>query len=358
MKLLLLAIMLAGCSTGPVLVQPTREPSEGSEDEHNAVREAVKLHDAGRYDDAIHAYSAILQKNPDHVLAMYEMAYSYAGKDDHVRCLEWARKAAEYRSHFLPSVYTMMGNAYDLLGQGDKAIDVYREAIRRIPNDQMLYYNLSVAYFRKKRYADAAAAAKVSVSLRPTHTSSHLVLGQSWYEQGLLIPSFLAMSTFLAYEPQTQRSSTARQYLQEIMGKGVRVEGQKKINVHISETSRTEEGDFRAVELVMTFARALSVGTKLDSIVADSDLIAGELESVFASLGEKSTEPRTGFGWEFYAPFFADMHAKGFTRAYACHMMTSARDERVAEWLETNTVQYSAFLAWMENYRWPAHREP
>ncbi|MBX7153288.1 tetratricopeptide repeat protein [bacterium] len=345
-------LIVIGCSSSSVLLQPNLMPSSGTEDEMALIQQGINLHDEGKYDQAIVLYNQVLQRNPHHVIAMSEIAYSYFAKGDFQKSLDWGLKASQYDSPALSHIYMIIGNSYDNMGKGDLAIKVFEDAIKKFPEEQLLHYNLALAYYRKKRLDDAIVSLKKSVQLRPTHASSHMLLGQCWYSAGYTIPAMLAFSAFLVYEPYTERANQARQNLGEIMGRFVTAKDSKNINISIDAHSRDEEGDFKGIELMLALARSMSIAAKIDSNKADSELIIKEYETILTMMGENPKEPHTGFAWKFYGTFFAELHRQGHTRTYCCHMMTENKDDNVKKWLADHPSEYRAFLEWVKNYQW------
>jgi tetratricopeptide (TPR) repeat protein len=95
----------------------------------------------GQYDDAILAYRAVLQLNPDHPWALslyYRIARCYyqlrayrAAIDALHQMLEMASTEAELISDY--RVYDILGNSYFALGQYEDAAGAYQTAIRIAP---------------------------------------------------------------------------------------------------------------------------------------------------------------------------------------------------------------------------------
>ena len=89
------------------------------------------------------------------MLALYELAFSYSMKKDHRKSLETAYKGAHYKSKHLAGFYLVIGNNLDLLGEPNKAVDVYKAGIKLEPNTSILYFNLAITYTNLKKPDEA-----------------------------------------------------------------------------------------------------------------------------------------------------------------------------------------------------------
>ena len=57
-----------------------------------------------------------------------------------------------------------------------------------------------------------------------------------------------------------------------------------------------------------------------------------------------------GFGWEFYAPFFAALKDKGHLDAYTHLIYASSDDADNEKWIEANESKLKEFTQWFRDY--------
>src|SRR5215471_2897630 len=125
----LLSAILAAQS-GP----PTRTAAPSTPAETATIEAAIKLHDAGKYDEAIAKYEELLKLSPANMTALYELAYSFAANKDYEKSLAAATRGTEYQSPELPLFFDLIAGAYDSLGEPQKAIDAYKKGIQIVPD--------------------------------------------------------------------------------------------------------------------------------------------------------------------------------------------------------------------------------
>src|SRR4030095_8615405 len=174
---------IAASVQGQKLSEPKLEPVPSTLTQDQLIKEGVVLHDRRDYDGAISRYEEVLKENPNNVLALYEMAFSYFQKKDYRKSIEVSYRLAQYTSDLLPRVYVQIGNSLDELGEPKKSIETYKAGIKLFPSDYLLHYNLAITYNKIGEVIEARNSLKKSASLNPQHGSRHLLLS-ALFERG------------------------------------------------------------------------------------------------------------------------------------------------------------------------------
>src|SRR6476619_5448649 len=219
-----LGVLLVSLLPAVVAAQsgPTRAAAPSTPAETATIEAGIKLHDAGKYDEAIAKYEEVLKLSPANMTALYELAYSFAANKEYEKTLAAATRGTEYQSPELPLFYDLRGGAYDSLNEPQKAIEAYRKGIQIVPDASMLYYNMGVTYLESLKNPDEARRAiEKAVALDPAEPAFHLMLGQVLQSNGYAAPAFLAFSTYLILEPNGPRALSAYGFWRALLRGGI-----------------------------------------------------------------------------------------------------------------------------------------
>jgi len=264
----------------------------------------------------------------------------------------------KYPSHpDLSAVYTNYGSAVDDSGDPQGAIKIFDEGIRKYPGYYMLYFNKGLSLMRMKKYDQALESYSQAMTINPLHPSSNFYTA-SLLQKDQNIPCVLAYCTFLAVEPQSNRSKTAFDALQEILYQNVKKDG-NNTTIFISsdmldkkKKKKNQENDFSDIELSFSLLGALDGSKGMDSIVkTNADKFDFKLQMLIGILKENK-KGKKGFYWEHYVPFFANMKEKNFTPVLSQLICLAGGDQDAKDWVQNNPDQIKAFFNWLKDYKW------
>jgi tetratricopeptide (TPR) repeat protein len=341
---------------------PTRTSAPSTAAETATIEAGIKLHDAGKFDEAIARYEEVLKLSPANMTALYELAFSFAASKDYEKSLAAATRGAEYQSELLPMFYDLIGGAYDSMGEAQKAIDAYKKGIQVVPDASMLYYNMAVTYLESLKNPDEARRGfEKAVALSPGQPEFHLMLGQVFQANGYQTPALLAFSTYLVLDPAGPRALSAYGFWRAILRGGLETgqsptpAGQMR-QLPASpqvKTAKTDEGDFSEFESAITRSQ--------QTVIAEMDRGSDELPSflahvnrLIATLVERPADrDRSTFAGTYYLPFFAELKARNFVEPFVYWSMQRAPVPGVREWITAHQAEVREFVTWSRNYSWP-----
>lgn len=347
-------LLLALTAAGQKLEPPTLEPTLSTESQKQLINEGVALHDNGDYAGAISRYEQVLKENPNNILALYELAYSYYAQKDYKKSIEVGYRAAQFKSPLLDATYVQLGSCYDESGDSKKAVEIYKAGIKLSPSSSLLQYNLAVTYLRTGQLEDARAAVKRAVALDPDHPSSHLLLSRLFDKGSYKIPSLLAAWRFLILEPASQRSDVVLELVKKLMQAGVSPgKDGNNISIVLDTKQKKDEGDFESIDLFMGLMRAANY-TEKNKDKSEIQLLVDNFNSLSSILSESTTKAdRSKFTWKYYVPYFVQMKHQGHTEAFIYYVNQRSTIAGVDQWLKQHQNKVTDFLAWSKSYRWP-----
>lgn len=340
------------------LVKPTLTLKQSDKTQEELISKGVEYHDKGMYKEALDMYKKVLKLNPDNVSAMSEMAFTYFAMGDYQKSLEYALKAAKYKTKLLAHIYTEVGNAYDGLNKPYYALAYYREAIKIEPDNYLGYYNAGITLERLGYRDKARECYKKALTLNPNHSSSTLMLGNCYYQSDCSIPALLLFYRFLILEPNTQRSEFVFEAINDILKGMIEEKKDGSLAIKIKDIKKGCDGDFSSVYISVAMTRILRFTKgKLKEIKNKSDIemIAFEIDSLCSFL-EETKEKKKGFVWEFYAPYFVELRKREYVMPLVMQVYFRKYEAAAKKWFgdEKNRKLYDEFLKWsLEGYKFP-----
>jgi Tfp pilus assembly protein PilF len=321
------------------------------------VNEGIELHDKGDYAAAIRKYDEALQIDPDDFDANYEKSYSLFAAKNYEECIALCKvMIVKFANNYKTgAVYANYGNALDDMGKADEAIEQFTEGISKFPDSHLLYFNRGLAYMRLKKYKEAREDYVHTLAINPLHPSSNYYLAQLLQNENR-IPAMLAFVTFIAIEPQSDRTAKAAQAINQIMYSNIKKDG-NNTTISISsdlfdqQKNKNLEDNFSEVDMVFSILATTDDSKDLEKIAnTAADKFDFKLQMLINALGNSKKEKK-GFLWEHYVPFFIEMKDKDQT-AVLSHLVCMSTDNDAKAWIENNNDKVKAFYSWLKAYEW------
>lgn len=216
-----LLLMLITCITLGLSAQKTVNVKKI--DSPSIINKGLELFEKGDYDGAISQYMKVPAGDPYYEYAKYEIAYAQYEKQDYPGTINSLNEILYSESPNVNKwqVYLMMGDSYNLLEQGEKALEIFDLAFQTYPYSWELYYNKGVTLYNMKRYEEAKQNIAKSIFIYPGFRSSHYYYGLCNLKLGYTIPGILALNYSAAIQPETRVAILALQELDAIYSNGI-----------------------------------------------------------------------------------------------------------------------------------------
>lgn len=357
MKRLMLLLSLVSVTTG-VMSQQVIEADR-------LVTKGIKYHDRGDFERAISLYDSALLIDKDNLDAMGEKAMTLLAMQRVQEAIAQAEQTIARHPGMpqLKSVYVTLGNAYDAGRNPAKALEAYDAGIRQFPDYYQLYFNKGITLVGQERIGESIAMFETSASLNPEHASSHNAIARLKNAQGQRIPSLLAVARFLVLEQQSGRAKENLNTFRTML-KGNATKGDNNnitINIDASTLGDSgkkgkkgkkekKENDFSAIDLVLSMSGALDYDKKYENEKL-SEFVERKIKTICSVLSETKKD-NTGFYWNYYAPYFIEMHERNLLTTFSNIVLAASGDQHVGEWLKDHQKDVDEFQSWSKNYVW------
>ena len=154
------AIIVQSCSgESSDREEETVSPAISTKRERNSIKEGNKLYEQQRYAEAEVAYKKALQENPDNSVAQFNLASSYLKQrgedltnkqDSLVRTADAMLAKVAQSSELAEPSFDDRGNVADKGEDYAAAIEMYKNALRRNPENNQARENLRLAQLKKQ----------------------------------------------------------------------------------------------------------------------------------------------------------------------------------------------------------------
>lgn len=151
----------------------------------------------GRDQEAVEAYKQVIRLDPDHKFAHLALGWSYQALGRHDEAIAAFKQAVRLDNDNnialggLKESYRELGRWQEADGVSKQleqrserfeqsAAEMYKEGIRREPDNAAWHYGLGRTYQERGRYQEAVEAYKQAVRLDPNHVGAHFWLGWTY----------------------------------------------------------------------------------------------------------------------------------------------------------------------------------
>ncbi|MDX9772911.1 MAG: tetratricopeptide repeat protein [Bacteroidales bacterium] len=297
------------------------------------IREGVKLYDEGKYNDAISLYRQVDENDSNYVWMLTELSMTFLQTQDYDSAIYYADKGLQFPSPQRQSLMRNKGTAYLAAGNADKSIEVYKEAIRLYPYSYLLHYNQGVTYVESNDFRSAMKSFQEAIRCNPFHASSHMRLGILMARQEQYTRALLSLETFLALEPQSERSNAILVFIENLSSGHLDTTYGDFIEP-VADNNPFEELD----ELIKS---RIALNDKYTPAIKFNANIVKQTTLMMEML---TSDAETDDFWaETYWPLFHAIKDGGHIEPFLYTILSSSGKEDVSKWLGKNKKAVEAF---------------
>jgi len=140
-----------------------------------------------RFDLAIVAFQEVIRRDPRNIKAQDNLGLSLEAKNEVDAAIAAYRESIKLDENSLAhdeQPYLNLGALLVKAGRPEEAVSWLVRAAAIVPDSGKIHYQLSKAYFDLNRFEDARREAEKAVSLDPSQSSNHYLLGRIYQRSG------------------------------------------------------------------------------------------------------------------------------------------------------------------------------
>jgi tetratricopeptide (TPR) repeat protein len=180
-----------------------------------AFKNATDLTQAGKYDEALAAYTELSAKNPSIPEVQYNMGFIYSQKKDWANAEAAYKKALELKPSYSEANAALL-RVYQESGQAEKVTELAAAA----GNDPKVQFNLGVTFLNSGKAEEALAAFQKAAAADPSNPEPLFYMGTVLVGQNKVPDAVTNLEKYLSMNPtNAQNVATAQGLLQALKPK-------------------------------------------------------------------------------------------------------------------------------------------
>lgn len=316
-----------------------------AQEANSVFNQGMALQKEGKHEEAISKFKEALQTENNNPAVNYQLAFSLVTLKKGDEAIPYADKVTKTPSAYTAAAYSLLGGIYDASGQAIKAIAVYNNGLKAFPNDQNMWFNLGLSYFRDKRYAEAEKAAIEAVKLDIKHANSQRLYALVAFHQNKRMNALLGLCSFLLTDPNSPRAEEAYTNIQSILKGGVLKGGVLK-GANNKELTSEEARETMALNAGITAIINSPSAQKLSGV----PLLEYQLKSLFTFAGQAANKkPDKSFFGNFFVAYFYQFAKSGHVEALAQLISKTADKAAYGKWEQANSAKVVALEEWVKS---------
>lgn len=299
------------------------------------ITKATKLHDEGKYKEAIQLYKQIPRNDTNYVLALYETALSQMLDSNYNEALKTCKAGLDQTDdEYELSFMLVKGSVLDDQGFSERALHVYDSALLKYPNSQSLSLNKAICLLRQEKLDEAESLLQALLIQNPYYASAHYKLAQCALLKGKPIQAALSFFAYLLNAPQGIHANAAIQFLSKISN------ASDDVKKYVDSRASSPSNNFMLLEQIVFSKIALDKNYKV--ITAFDDPIIRQLQVIMEKLEYNSEDD--DFWMQFYVPSFKKLFNNKLFEPSVFYAFSNVNIEKIQQYVKKNKKNINAAI--------------
>lgn len=291
------------------------------------------------YEDAINKYKQAITLDKKNIEAHYELAFTYLTIKDDKEALYYCRNVLAKDNEYWLDALLIYGALLNNKGQYIQAIREYKKALKKYPNESLLYFNMGQSYLKLKKPDEAERAVIQGLQLNKQHVAGHRLLSDIMKQKGEVLKSMLPLYYALFIEVDEMNRELLFDDLQ--------------VRWHVAMVQKP--GFAKPISKHSSVSGLKVAESKLNDIAREASVnnpeepykLVNQTLALFTMLNEEQTGEMDFFDIQ-YVDFFKQLHIATHTEAYSYFICSTKYNAESLLWIGDNKAKFNAFINWME----------
>lgn len=313
--------------------------------------EAVELMDNGDVKKSLKLLAEAQELDPTRFDYPYETAYANYLQEDYKKSVK-ILESIKFHKDVTDQLFQLLGNSYDMLGQSEKAFEIYDEGLRKFPNAGSLYLEKGNVHWNKKEYLEALPYYEQGIEADPSFPSNYYRAARIYCASTEEVWGMLYGEIFMNLERNTKRTAEISKLLYDTYKSQITIgpEGPSAISFCKNATMRVS-GNGESLEAKLPFGTLCYETIMMFAMVTQKEIDLSSLDVIRSNFVDLYFDRKLN---EKYPNVLFDYQKKikdaGHMEAYNHWILMKGDEAAFGGWIEENKVKWDAFVNWfMEN---------
>ena len=307
---------------------------------------AVELMDNGKIDESIKLLEEAQALDPEEFSHPYELAYAHYIKEDFKGAIELLEKLIDNKD--TPDLlYQLLGNSYDMLGQSEKAFEVYDAGIKKFPNSGRLYLEKGNVYWNKQEYDKALSFYEKGIEIDLGFPSNYYRATLAYCNSSEEVWGMIYGEIFMNLEPDTKRTDEISKLLYDTYKNKIKIVSDTSLSVSFSKNLIVKNTPTKNIKLpfgigvyepvlMASIAKTDEKSIDLNSL----DRIRQNFLEIYFKNGNDKKYPNILFDFQ------NKVLKAGHMEAYNHWILMKGDEAGFDKWYSSNKNKWNAFVKW------------
>ncbi|WP_423127815.1 tetratricopeptide repeat protein [Gaoshiqia sp. Z1-71] len=307
--------------------------------------EAIKLMDSGEIDQSIGILEESIRLDPSNINYPYETAYAFYLKKDYARAVEYFEKVI-LMDGVTDQCYQMLGNAYDMNGQPEKAITTYQLGLKEFPKSGMLY--LELGNMHQGDWGKALEFYEKGIEIDPVFSSNYYWATRIFCSSNDELWGMIYGELFMNMERGTKRTEEISKILFDTYFSEIQFTSDTSVSVSFYKNATISLNRDQHIPFGLVYEPILMLAVTEDEITLESlNRIRKNFITLYFEKGFNQTHPNILFDWH------KTLIDNGYFECYNYWILMHGAPDEFREWHQTNAERFEAFIEWFTDHPMP-----
>lgn len=301
---------------------------------------AISMIDEGKQDVAIEILKELYSMYPDSYTIPYELALAQMWSNQYDDAIATATPLKTHPD-CMSEVFSLIGSAYDEMGDPENAIAVFDEGIRRFPGSGLLWAEKGIVHLRAGNVASALENFEQGIDIEPNYAANYYHAAKIYAGSNMSVIGLMYAEAHIFLSDRPDRDREMSGLICRIYDDRVTFNGDT-VNVKLfSDSSSKEIEPMHFYELGVTFGVAAEQERSIECLKG--------IRKSALNIALTSDKPLDRL---YVIDYQKQVLDAGHWDAYNAYVLKGAFPDEYEKWLdsETNEAAFQAFADWFDEH--------